>query len=209
MKFFIFLTLVAANASAFAASGILSYDDLVGRTMAACENPTSLMNESFTNDIASFKAQCTNEQERTAADVALALFLMDRFDRNYDEKAFDLHLTVASNILYSTLISDTSWVRYAGGFEYICGLNARDEHERSFTVTTNLLQKLSVSPPDMTASNLWPAVMLMEGCRGATPSSALKLNAAFEMARKERIGEIASYTNSLPPAMIEFFLREK
>ena len=132
-----------------AASGILSYDDLIGRTLEACENPASLMNESFTNDVASFKAQCTNEQERMAADVALALFLMDRCDRDYDEKAFDFHLTVASNILYSTHISDTSWMRYAGGFEYICGLNARDEHERSFTVTTNLLQKLSVSPPDM------------------------------------------------------------
>ena len=186
-------------------------DDLgsiVALAIDACNSREMLLESSFTNRVELFRNETTNMEERCAADLALAVSAMQRYDEYGDIRSFDLHQRLVSNLVFSCEMPDTSWVRYAAAFEYSCGLNADGRNQAGFYVATNHLSRMSAFPPDMTQTNFWSGIMHLERCGDMDMESAFRVLAAVELARQGRLAELGAYTNSLPESALAVFEEE-
>ncbi len=186
-------------------------DDLgsiVALAIDACNSREMLLESSFTNRVELFRNETTNVEERCAADLALAVSAMQRYDEYGDIRSFDLHQRLVSNLVFSCEMPDTSWVRYAAAFEYSCGLNSDGRNQAGFYVATNHLSRMSAFPPDMTQTNFWSGIMHLERCGDMDMESAFRVLAAVELARQGRLAELGAYTNSLPESALAVFEEE-
>ena len=184
------------------------YCDLVSLTLSACKNKDMLMMPSFTNQVTQFRNASSNQTECCAADLALAIADMQRFDTSSDAFAFERHQQLVSNIVFSATLPSNSWVKYAAAFEYSCGFNADNKNDVGFSILTNQLAAMAAFPPDMAQTNFWEGIMLLEGCGNMDIESAFNVSAALEMSRQGRISEIDIYTNSLSEAALSIFREE-
>lgn len=189
-----------------------SYETLINATIQACDEPAILLSDSFTNRIAVYKAACTNVQGRCAADLSLAISLMHRMD--CDEKCvgnddcYNLHQALVSNIFYSADLDYASWIRYAAAAEYMGGLNFDSCDDAAFSLSTNMIARTAVCPPEMGQTNFWNAMSRWMGCSNETFSTAYRLNAAIWLAEHGRQAEMGSYTNAMPTSAIKLLLDE-
>lgn len=204
MRYLILTLSLFFSASLFAA--IDSYSELITRTSAACRN-RALFNTAFTNDVVRYKSVISEDDKRNAADLAIALFLINKYDKDFDSTALTQHNQIVSNIVYDASINNSSWIRYAAGFEYINGLNM-DNDSRGLILTTNLIAQAQANPPTMEVPNYWDALMDMSDCSGASILDALRLNAAIELYERGVYSELSCYTNSLPIRIYQYYLEE-
>lgn len=189
-----------------------NYNELISSVIRACENPRLLLTAAFTNDVTAYRASCTNEEGRCAADLALALSLMQRMDQGESDGArdacFRLHQTLVSNVAFSSGLEIGSWIRYAAAVEYLTGLNCGGQRDAVFTLSTNMVAKIARHPPNMGETNYWNAMSNWMRSPNETLSTVFRLNAAIWLAERNRQEEIVPLTNSLPVRAIHL-LREE
>lgn len=58
-----------------------NYNELISSVIRACENPRLLLTAACANDVTAYRASCTNEEGRCAANLTWALSLMQRTDQ--------------------------------------------------------------------------------------------------------------------------------
>jgi len=196
----------------FVGSGVIcDHDQLVEKTNQACRRPEILATSTFTNEVALYRSTCTGTLERCAADLSTAISLIYRLENDQDmigsREGYSLCETLLSNIIQqaTTTLAENSWVRYGAAFERMMLLNNSDRTEDGFCLTTNMLAKINVSLPDVSVTNYWSGIMILEGCPGMSVKSAFNLNAALLLADQKRWTEVVAYTNQLSTLEIERF----
>lgn len=208
-KMVLIVMLILAGASS---SGQDDYNEFISKVGWACRNPRLLLTTSFTNDVMAYRASCSNAQRQCAADLAFAISLMRRMDGDEacvaNAECFRRHQSLVSNIVYRSDIDASSWIRYAAAIEYMTGLNYGNQHDVAFCLSTNMAAKIALRPPDMSVTNFWDSMSNLLESPNETLSTVFRLNAAVWLAEHNRIGEIASFTNSLPTSAINIFLDE-
>lgn len=206
MKCLLFIFIIGMiSMQGFAA--INTYHELISRTSSACNN-RALFNEAFTNDVARYKALTSDEERGGVADLAVSLFLMNKYDRELDIAALVYHNTLTSNILYNASIANDSWIKYAAGVEFINGLNVDGDRITSFALTTNLIARAASQAPQMESPNFWEGLMVFHNCSGATVLDVLRLNAAIELPEEGNYSQLSTYTNALPRPIYQYYMEE-
>ena len=190
------------------AADTLTYDEMVTMAIGACTHRERLLSASFTNSLVRFSSVSTNTQEKSAAELALALALKERYDRALDCPAFDLSQQMSSNIAFGVVLPDDCWVKYAAAFDYMRGLNADGRERDGFVLSTNMVSRLADITPNMSVTNFWNGILSMERCAPMSFASAFKLNAAMDLARRGEWSALYSYTNSLPRECMQVFQEE-
>ena len=188
------------------------YDNFISKVSQSCENPCLLLTASFTNDVAIFRTTCTNIQGRCAADLALAIALMQRMDCDgscvANEECFKCHQNLVSNIVYCSGLEDDSWIRYAAAVEYITGFNYGNQPNAAFVLCTNMIANIAIHPPNMGLTNYWNSMSNWMKSSHETIPTVFRLNAAIWLAEHDRQAEVVSLTNSLPASAVGIFLEE-
>lgn len=189
-----------------------NYNELISRVIRACENPRLLLTAAFTNDVTTYRATCVDEQGRCAADLALAISLMQRMDHDRAYVAGDVyfrqHQALVSNIVYCSGLEVGSWIRCAAAVEYLIGLNYGNQRDAVFILSTNMVAKMARHPPNMAVTNYWGAMSSWMRSPNETLLTVFRLNAAIWLAERNRLAEIAPLTNSLPVRAIHLLQEE-
>lgn len=206
------LLIVMFGFAALTSSGIGTYDELISATIQACNAPQTLLTTSFTNEVMGYRASCADAQGQCAADLALAISLMHRMDHDEacasDDAIFQEHQRLVSGVTQCVGLPAGSWIRYAAAAEYMTGLNDGNRQEDSFALSTNMVARIAVNPPDMGVTNFWAAMSNWMKSPNETMETVFRLNAAIWLAEHNRMAEIVSLTNSLPSSAIGIFLDE-
>lgn len=193
-------------------SGIGSYGELIFRVSQSCENSSLLLTVAFTNDVMTYKASSTNIQARCAADLALAISLMHRMDYCEECVASDeclcLHQSLVSNIVYCSDLEDGSWIRYAAAAEYALGLNYGNQQIAAFNLSTNMIERIKVCPPNMGMTNYWDSMTCWMKSPHESLLTVFSMNAAIWLAGQNRNVEIEPLTNSMPDSAINIVFEE-
>lgn len=203
------LLLVGASVSL---GGQDDYNELIAKVSRSCENPRLLLTAAFTNEVMAYRAICTDVQGRCAADLALAVSLMQRMDSDEaavaSDACFSLHQSLVSNIVHSSGLDAGSWIRYAAAAEYMTGLNYGNRQDAAFILSTNMVSEIAQHPPNMGETNYWNAMSAWMRSPNETLETVFRLNAAVWLAERNRIDEMVPLTNSLPVRAIRL-LREE
>lgn len=210
MKQYMLVAYTVCSMVALAHGVINNYNDLIGSTLQACSEPDIFLTVDYTNNVVRYRNNCTDKLMRSAANLALAISLMRRMDSDEscvsDNDCYELHQAIVSNIIADTELDPESWVKYAAGVEYVHGLNHGNRSFEGFVVSTNMLMQMESNPVYMGGTNFWNGMMLLQGCNGITPKMAFQLNAALDLAGRNRWTEVVAYTNALPQLLIEKFI---
>lgn len=189
-----------------------NYNDMIARASRSFENPRLLLTAAFTNEVMAYRAICTDVQGRCAADLALAVSLMQRMDSDEaavaSDACFSLHQSLVSNIVHSSGLDAGSWIRYAAAAEYMTGLNYGNRQDAAFILSTNMVSEIAQHPPNMGETNYWHAMSIWMRSPDETLETVFRLNAAVWLAERNRLDEMVPLTNSLPVRAIRL-LREE
>ncbi len=189
---------------------ISTYDELICKTIQACDEPSRFLIPAYTNNIITYRDSCTNLSARCAADLSLAICLMYRMDNDEDcignNAIYEWHQSLVTNILASTNIGVGCWIRYAAGVEFMHGLNHGRHFLEGFIHSTNMLAQIMANPPNMGSTNFWDGMTRLQDCQGITQQMAFQINAAIQLAEQNQHSEMVCYTNTLPTTVIEKLL---
>lgn len=188
------------------------YNEFISRVSMSCANPGLLLTAAFTNDVITYRATCTNSPGQYAADLALAISLMHRMDCDEacvaNDEHFRRHQNLVSNIVYCSDLGVASWIRYAAAVEYMTGLNYGNQQDMAFSLSTNMVAKIVLYPPDMAVTNFWNSMTIWMKSPNETLATVFRSNAAIWLAEHNRTEEMVSFTNSLPASAINILQDE-
>lgn len=190
----------------------MDYDQLISATICACDSPDLLLLPAFTNDVQVYRIGCSNSVGRCAADLSTSISLMHRLDHDEEcvgnDACFRRHQELVSNIVDCAGLEEGSWIRYAAAVEYMTGLNYNNQKERAYALSTNMIERIIVRPPEMESTNYWKSMSRWMGCSNETFLTVFRLNAAIWCAENGRNEEATELTNSLPVSAVEIFRDE-
>lgn len=190
-------------------SGLDNYDEFISGICQSCENPSHLLTVAFTNNVITYRASNTNLHVQCAADLALAISLMHRMDRDEaccaNDECFAHHQSLVSNIVYCVGLEEGAWVRYAAAAEYMAGLNYGNQEDAAFVLSTNMIERIMACPPNMGQTNYWNSMSVLMKNPQESLLSVFRLNAAVWLAEHNRLEEIVPLTNSLPESAMAIF----